>query len=145
MEEVRNKINETRTIKSNSLNAYIISLKKINDYITDGEEFKNLDFLKEEEKVIEFLEESFELTTQKNYFTAIVVALSAYGDEYENEEIGYRNKLDEINEIYNKQLNENKKTEKQEKNWVSMKDLRRIMNNYKTDLQERDIFNKKRI
>ena len=127
MEEVRNKINETRNIKSNSLNAYIISLKKINDYITDGEEFKNLDFLKEEEKVIEFLEESFELTTQKNYFTAIVVALSAYGDEYENEEIGYRNKLDEINEIYNKQLNENKKTEKQEKNWVSMKDLRRIV------------------
>ena len=112
MDEVRNKINETRTIKSNSLNAYMISLKKINDYITDGEEFKNLDFLKEEEKVIEFLKESFELTTQKNYFTAIVVALSAYGDEYENEEIGYRNELDEINEIYNKKLNENKKTRK---------------------------------
>lgn len=136
MDYLKYKIEKSRDIKANSLKAYLIAIKKLNDYMTD-EEFKDLDFLKDEDKVIEFLEESFALTTQKNYLASIIVALSAYGKKYDDELIGYRNRLDDLNVKYNEQISKNEKTEKQDKNWMSLKQLRHVLNQYKADLNER--------
>ena len=141
MDYLKYKIEKARDIKPNSLKAYLISIKKLNDYMTD-EEFKDLDFLKDEDKVIEFLETSFALTTQKNYLASIIVALSAYGKKYESELTDYRKRLDDLNEKYNKEISKNEKTDKQDKNWVSLKQLRRVINSYKADLQERGTFQK---
>jgi hypothetical protein len=134
------KINTSRKIKPNSLNAYLISIKKLNEFITD-KEYKNLDFLKDEEKVLEKLE-TLKLTTQKNYLSAVIVALSAFDDKYEDDLKTYRKRLEELNEKYNSELKKNEKTEKQGKNWVSMKELRKVMNGYKNDLKERGAFGK---
>jgi len=144
MDYLKYKIEKARDIKPNSLKAYLISIKKLNEYMTD-EEFKDLDFLKDEDKVIEFLETSFALTTQKNYLASIIVALSAYGKKYESELTDYRKRLDELNEKYNKEISKNEKTDKQDKNWVTLKQLRRVLNSYKADLQERGTFKKSEV
>ena len=54
MNSLREAIDEKRNIKANSLNAYLISIKKVHNAIEDGE-YKNLDFLKKIDKVKEFL------------------------------------------------------------------------------------------
>ncbi len=141
MDFLKYKIEKARNIKANSLKAYLISINKLNDYMTD-EEFKNLDFLKDEEKVIEFLETSFALTTQKNYLSAIIVALSAFKNKYDDELIGYRNRLDELNEKYNSEISKNEKNKKQGENWQSLKQLRHILNQYKAELMDRGAFKK---
>lgn len=140
MDNLREKIDSSRNIKENSLNAYLISIKKLNEFITK-KEFKNLDFLKDEKKVLEKLKE-LKLTTQKNYLSAIIVSLSAYGDKYEDDLKTYRKRLEQLNEVYNSEIKKNEKTETQEKNWVSMKELRKVMNSYKLDLKERGAFSK---
>jgi hypothetical protein len=140
MDNLREKIDSSRNIKENSLNAYLISIKKLNEFITK-KEFKNLDFLKDEKKVLEKLKE-LKLTTQKNYLSAIIVSLSAYGDKYEDDLKTYRKRLEQLNEVYNSEIKKNEKTETQEKNWVSMKDLKKVMNSYKLDLKERGAFSK---
>ena len=145
MDFLKYKIEKSRNIKPNSLKAYLISIKKLNDYMTDDEEFKNLDFLKDEDKVIEFLQTSFALTTQKNYLSAIIVALSSFKNKYEDELIDYRNRLDELNEKYNSEISKNEKNEKQDKNWMTLKQLRHILNQYKADLTERGAFKKKEL
>lgn len=140
MDNLKEKIDSSRNIKENSLNAYLISIKKLNEFITK-KEFKNLDFLKDEKKVLEKLKE-LKLTTQKNYLSAIIVSLSAYGDKYEDDLKTYRKRLEQLNEVYNSEIKKNEKTETQEKNWVSMKELRKVMNSYKLDLKERGAFSK---
>ena len=140
MDSLKEKIDTSRNIKANSLHAYLISIKKLNEFITNNE-FKNLDFLKNEKKVIEKLD-TLKLTTQKNYLSAIIVALSAYGDKYESDLKTYRKKLEELNELYNSEQSKNEKSEKQGKNWVSLNELRKVMNQYKNDLKERGSFNK---
>ena len=140
MDNLREKIDSSRNIKENSLNAYLISIKKLNEFITK-KEFKNLDFLKDEKKVLEKLKQ-LKLTTQKNYLSAIIVSLSAYGDKYEDDLKTYRKRLEQLNEVYNSEIKKNEKTETQEKNWVSMKELRKVMNSYKLDLKERGAFSK---
>ena len=139
MDFLKYKIEKARNIKANSLKAYLIAIKKLNEYMTD-DEYKNLDFLKDEDKVIEYLDTTFALTTQKNYLASIIVALTAFGKKYDDEVIGYRNRLDELNEKYNSEISKNEKNEKQDKNWMSLKQLRHILNQYKSDLTERGSF-----
>ena len=143
MDFLKYKIESSRNIKPNSLKAYLISIKKLNEYITN-KEYKNLDFLKDEEKVLEKLE-TLKLTTQKNYLSAVIVALSAFKDKYEDDLKTYRKRLDELNEKYNSEIKKNEKTEKQDKNWVSMKELRKVMNSFKNDLKERGAFGKEEL
>ena len=141
MDFLKYKIEKARNIKANSLKAYLIAIKKLNEYMTD-DEYKNLDFLKDEDKVIEYLDTTFALTTQKNYLASIIVALTAFGKKYDDEVIGYRNRLDELNEKYNSEISKNEKNEKQDKNWMSLKQLRHVLNQYKSDLTERGSFKK---
>ena len=137
------KIKKSRDIKENSLNAYLISIKKLSEFITDKKEFESISFLTNEEKVLEKLKE-LKLTTQKNYLVAIIVALSSFKDKYKDDLVKYRKRLDELNEVYNSEIKKNQKTEKQDKNWVSMKQLRKVLNAYKNDLTERGVFGKDR-
>lgn len=145
MDIVKEAIDEKRNIKQNSLNAYIISLQKIHDFINPNSEFKNLNFLKNEEKVIEKLQD-LKISTQKNYLAAVIVALDAMNDKnYEDELTYYRGYLDELNKISKKYAEEQEKSEKQSKNWVSLKELKKVMNKYKNEIIERDLLTKEEL
>jgi hypothetical protein len=141
MEALKEAIQERRNIKPNSIRAYLISIKKIHNAIfTDESEMENVDFLTDDEKVYDAIKD-LKLTTQKNYLSAIIVALDAtdpikYQEEIEN----YRDYLDKLSTELKIQINTNEKTEEQEKNWVSMKQLKKVMNKYKADLNDRGVF-----
>lgn len=144
MEKLREAIDKKRNIKEISLKAYLISIKKVHNAILgEDKEMENIDFLKDEEKVLEAIE-GLKLNTQKNYLSAIIVSLDAMNDdgEYDKELKEYREYLETVNKSYYEQLNKNEKTEDQDENWVSLKELRKVMNGYKADLSDRDVFKK---
>lgn len=144
MEKIAKYIEEARNIKPNSINAYIINIKKVYEGLTGDydQEPEDLNFLKDEEGVIEWLQDKA-LTTQKNYLTGIITTLNSIPDgvgEYTDSLKFYRSKLEEYTEKYNNIIETNKKTEKQAENWSTIKDLKKVLNSYKNDLLERGAF-----
>ena len=76
MDVLKDKIKSSRNIKDKSLNAYLISLRKLHEKINPDKEFPStLSWLKNKDKVMEHLVD-MKLTTRKNYIAAIIVALS---------------------------------------------------------------------
>ena len=149
MEKVKEAIDKARNIKPNSLRAYIISINKVHNAIFDKDivDKKNpLDFLKDEKKVLDTIKD-LKINTQKNYLSAIIVGLDSMNDKgiYDTELKEYREYLDELNKETIKELEKNEKTDNQEKNWVSLQALKKVMNSYKRDLIDRDVFKKETI
>jgi len=143
MEELKNAIDSKRNIKANSLNAYLISIKKIHNAIFGDKEMKNIDFLKDEDKVLESFK-NLKLNTQKNYLSSIIVSLDAMNKdgEYDKDIKVYRDNLEAVNKVFYEELSKNEKSESQEENWVSLKDLKKVLNGYKSDLVDRGVFKK---
>jgi len=146
MEIVKRAIDQARNIKPNSLRAYIISINKVHNAIFNKDivDKKNpLDFLKDEKKVLDTIKD-LKINTQKNYLSAVIVGLDAMNDKgiYDTELKEYREYLDELNKETIKDLEKNEKTDNQEKNWVSLQALKKVMNSYKRDLIDRDVFKK---
>jgi len=76
----------------------------------------------------------FKLPTQRNKLTAILVVLSAFDKkEFEEVEMKYRKELEDRNKEYNDYIASHQKSEKQEKNWTSLADLKKVMNRYKKE------------
>lgn len=126
------------SIKDSSLKAYLISLKKMNN----NEEIKNLNYLKESKNIFEIIEK-LALSTKRSYLTSILVVLGAFNKEAFNSVLEiYRKRLQELNNEYNKKIDTHEKTDKQSKNWVSLKQLSKVRNFYKKELEEKGILKK---
>ena len=142
MDVLKNAIDEKRNIKSNSLNAYLISIKKLHEGL-EGDDYKDLDFLKKVDNVQEYLTK-FKLATQKNYISAIIVSLDSMNvmKKYDDLLKKYRIVLEETNKKFAEDYDNGEKSEKQKENWVSMKDLKKVMTGYFADIKEREILKK---
>lgn len=143
MDIIKEAIDNKRNIKPNSLKAYLISLQKTHDFIEGEGELEDLNFLKNEEEVVEKLQD-LKLSTQKNYLSAIIVALDAMNDEgdYDSELDYYRGYLAELQKQHQEEQEKQQKTKSQDENWASMKELRKVMNKYKADIMERELLTK---
>jgi len=140
MEEIKQRIKASRKIKDNSLNLYLHNVKKL----SPNGELKSVEFLKETKDIMEKLKE-MPLTTQRSYLTSIIVVLCGYPKQYEDELEFYRLELAKLNEEYNKIMSSNKKSEKQEKNWVKLADLLKINNKLRLEVKRREIAKKEKI
>ena len=146
MDLVKKKINESRNIKENSLRAYTISINKIHYALFKNhtlDKDKPLDFLKKTQDVLDTIKD-LKLNTKKNYISAIIVGLSSMGD-YDDELIIYREKLEKLNKEYKDIIEKNEKDDNQKENWVSLFALKQVMNSYKRDLLDREVFKKKEL
>lgn len=143
MDIIKEAIDTKRNIKPNSLRAYLISLQKLHDFIIGKGELEDLNFLKDEDKVAEKLQE-LKLSTQKNYLSAVIVALDAMNteDDYDEELTFYRGYLDELNKQSKEEAEKQHKSQTQKENWSTMKELRKVMNKYKSDIMERELLTK---
>ena len=137
--DLRKLILEQRQIKENSLKSYLISLRKLNH----DEEIEDLNFLDDKKHIVEKIE-LLALPTQKNYLTAILVALQTQPDTDKGEKLidFYKELLDKKNEKYSNFIKQNKKTDKQELNWTTMKDLNLIRKQYEKKIKEFEIKDK---
>lgn len=146
MEKVLEAIDKKRNIKANSLKAYGISLRKVQEAVEPKKEFTNLDFLKNEEKVQESISD-LKISTQKNYLASIIVALDALNikDKYTEELASYRGYLEVVQEEYKKNENSGEKSDSQQKNWATIKELQKVLLKYKNDISERELWNKEKL
>lgn len=126
-------------IKDNTIRSYCIIIKKLHD---DNEDYENLNFLEETNKIMKKINNISKLTTKKNYLGAIIVSLKCVGKDitfYVKEKL-------KVNDEYNKQLSKNEKTETQEKNWMSKRELLSVTTNLEkmvSHLMDKNSLNKK--
>lgn len=143
MDELKTAIDESRNIKPNSLRAYLISIKKLWEATEKGE-MKNIDFLEDFEHIKDYMD-NLKISTQKNYLASIIVSLDAMNNKkgkYDKILMKYREYLEEIHKKYKEEYESGKKSESQDKNWTTMKELTKVMNSLKRDIQERELFTK---
>ena len=86
------------------------------------------------------------ITTQKNILTACIVALKATKEDKYNKCIHNYNKcLKQLTERYNNELLEQKKTKKQEDNWITYKELINLQNKLLLNVKEKGLLKKDKL
>ncbi len=140
-DDLKTKLESNRKVRPNSSSAYFSNLKLLVKILEmEQSEVKDLDFLLDIPKVLNVLEGK-KNSTIRNYIASIVVFLSLY-EKYDKTTDKYR----ELMEMYNKQyvdmVKDNKMTESQEKNWTSMEELKKVLSNYKKEIDSKGILKK---
>ena len=139
MDELKDRINQSRNIKENSLKQYLITINRLAEVVT-GQPYYNQMFLLDTFKVLKHLQKLSE-STRKNYLIVIVVVLSSF-NEYEKELEIYRSEMDNVATQLKKDQVLHIKTSKQEKNWVSLQylyDIREDLGELVDELNEPDL------
>lgn len=134
-------ITKSRNIKPSSLKVYLFNIEKLHDKIFSKREFNNLMWLKKRDKVMKAIED-MKLSSRKTYLASIVVALSSQGDKFEDDVKYYRDEMEELAKQYNTEQEQQKKSDKEDKNWTSLSSLRKVNRNYRNELKERKVFQK---
>ena len=140
IEELKTKIKDKRNVRDSTLNAYIFNLNKLHRMMRNGEEINSLDFLKRKDKVDDELKDK-KLSTKKTYYASIVVGLMAM--DYDEKLVKkYRDEMEDLAKTFNAEMDEQKKSDQQDKNWTSLSSLRKVMRKYRNELNEKGIFQK---
>lgn len=139
LENLKSKINEKRSIRESSLNAYVFNINKLHKLMFD-KEVENLKFLKDKKEVMKAIDEK-KLSTRKSYLASIVVSLMAMDGDEELIKY-YRNEMEDLAKKFNQEMETQRKSETQDKNWVSLDKLRKVMRKYRNELNEKKIFTK---
>ena len=121
-------------INENTLKAYIGNIKKLNMLITKSNEIKNLDFLKDDIKVLEVLNDKL-TTTKKNYLVAVLVVLMSNQNKFEKQITKYQDRIKKLQSDVNDNYDENSKSEKQDKNWVDYEEILKLLKKVKVDIK----------
>jgi len=130
-------IKDNRKIRDISLKTYIGNVRKLNN----NKPIDDLKFLKKTSSIIEKIKD-FKLPTQRNYLTSILVILTKQKN-YIKECEKYKTRLKILNDQYNEHINSHLKTEKEDKNWSTLSELKKkVFNYYKREISERGLNNK---
>lgn len=139
-EQLKKKIKEKRPkLKENSLSMYINNLKKMNSKL-DNKNLFDVDILNNKQKVNDFLKEKSK-NTQKNYYSSFVVILDI-DDKYEALKNHYRNKMEEIGQTIQTHIKSQGKSTKQEKNWMDLKQLQKVLKDTKKEIDKKGLLKK---
>lgn len=131
MEKIQEAIKKHRSsLSASSLKVYMTNLTKLKNTI-DKNGKGGINFLKKREEVIEYLDK-LKLATQQTYLIAIRNALLAMNEKGKLDGLleFYYNKFLNNKKVIDEERSKNEKTEKQEKNWATMEELREVMEDY---------------
>jgi len=123
----KNKENASQT----SIDTYIANLKILHNLIEGNKEIKNLDFLKDYDKVLEVLNKKAK-TTLKNYLVAVVVAIQK-DKKFENIIEKYNKKIKELQENIMDNYEEQEKSQSQSENWIEYTEILKLLKKLKSD------------
>jgi len=140
IDEVSELILDNRNIKLNTLETYLLNLKKLLSLASLEINFKNLkQLLNNPSKVLNLLKDK-KPSTIRNYLASINVLV----ESMENKELS--KKYNDLMKKYQKKsddlISNNKKTSSQNKNWTTLENLKKVINNYKKELRSKGIFKK---
>ena len=147
METLINLIKEKRNVKENTLNFYRRNLMKLSQKIT-GEDFKNMSFLKDINKVKKELnKDDYKKSTMKNYIASVLTAFIVQKQTKPIIRIveQYREYLKEIDVEYQKTIADNKKTYRQSENWVSLEELKKVLKKFEAKIKKHGINKKDKV
>ena len=143
MDYVEFKIKQSRPhLRQVTVNNYTSFIKSLSKKVTN-EDFKNIDFLKDYEKVKFFLEK-YTFNSRRAVLSAVIVVLGATDDPFHNKK-EYDVYLTSLHAQYIKNLNSNKKSEKTVEQWTTMKELRKIQNQWRKKVNNDDIPNRDKL
>lgn len=108
---LENKETKVGNLSDSSINMYLRNLKKLND----GDEWNNLNFLKDTNGIIDKINK-FKESTQRNYYASIVSILKLVKGFKKYEQI-YSDKMMNLKNKIQESLDNNEPNEKQNKKW----------------------------
>ncbi len=110
-------------VSDSSIKTYVQSIKRV----LPNKQINNLDFLQDTDAVLEKVA-SYPITTQRNVITSVIVGLKAV-DEMNAAIKVYSDVLKKLTEKYQGEIAKNKKSPKEEVNWVPHSELLAIAKN----------------
>ena len=144
---LRDQIKANRTIKDNSLDTYMLALRKVYEAV-EGEKIDELesnDFLKKYDDVMSYINNLPKLTSKKNKLTAVIVGLSTDKKDNSNLIDKYINDLSKFNEQYLSEMTKQKKSATQEANWMDYEDVIKIQNKIKREIVHQQFLKNKEL
>ena len=133
MDDLRKAILQNKPdIKDISLNLYLRNIKILHKRITGEDEMNDLKFLDKFEEVIDSLDK-YKVPTQRNYISSIITALQTTDNDILPLYVNY---YKELSAQYQKKIETQEKSKKQEENWVSLAELKKVKNMYKKQTME---------
>ena len=112
-------------ISNSSARAYSNSLRKLNKDVFEGEPFTNFKWLLKIDEIMKYLKTKKYLT-MRNYLNAVIVGIQTM-DKYDQKILDqYVVERDKGNLQYDKFVETNKKSEKEDKNWISFEEIEKI-------------------
>lgn len=130
---MENKLLEIKPdLSKKSVKVYVNTINKI---IKDLKGCEDLKCLKDDKKVIKYLNGlNVSYLTVRNYYNTIIVFLQAlnYPDELIKK---YQDNRDKLNEDYIKQQKTGDKTEKQSKNWASLEEINKVVDDLDKEIR----------
>jgi len=129
LEEIikKNKPNASPT----SIKTYIANLAILHNLIEGNKDIKNLNFLKDYNKVMDILKEKAK-STLKNYLVAIVVAIQKDKD-FENVLEKYNSKIKELQGDIVDNYEDQEKSKTQSDNWIEYSEILKLLKQLKKD------------
>ena len=147
-EQLRTQIKKSRKeITDSSVNAYIISLRMLNDKCFDDNKNEQLDtkFLHDFSKIEKCLSEIENKNTRKNRLTAILVALDSEDKPDKKLIDRFQTVLKTLMIDVNKTINSQEKSETQKTNWIEYDDVKKVLNKMLADINKDNLFSKEKL
>lgn len=119
---------EKRDLSEATTLQYIKTLLNIHKKIYNHDQLKNLNFLKNLEKVEETITENYKENTQKNIYNILSSILHPHKDKKGFKKVYefYKDKANDLGDKIQKETNKNEKTQTQKENWIEWKDVLKI-------------------
>jgi integrase len=116
-----------KKLSDNSIKLYLSILKNLND----KREIKNFKFLDNPKKVLDKIKD-YKITTQRNVIIAIVSVLKNLGNDLYK---SYYDLMINMNKKIEDDAKENKKSEQQKENWISLDDVKKKYEELKSKIK----------
>ncbi len=125
-------------LRDTSLSLYARNMRKLAKML--DYDFNDVDFLKDKSAIENILKDKSQHTI-KTYYASIIVVLLAT-DAPESLIKKYRDDMDKLSDLYNKEKLTNTKSKKMTENWVEYKDLIKVMETLRKKVNYDKIFQK---
>ena len=131
-------------LKEGSIRNYVISLEKIHQRLFDNKrDFENLEWLKDHEKVMELVSK-MNANTKRNYLNSVIVFFGSVDGAKDTEAMKvYMKERDDLNKEFAEKQSQNKKSDKQTKNWITADEFGKVVKTYESALKKRRILQAK--
>jgi hypothetical protein len=127
-------------LSDSSINKYIRDLILLNN----NKEFKNLNFLKNTDKIYRYIDiDEYKITTKRNYYNSINVILLLYAPKFKKLQNYYYNKFIEYNDVIKN--SNGKLSDDKQKKYIDYTDILNIYDNLKNKIIKMDYNNAEKL